>query len=85
MPGAGFVVIEAEPVFGGFKTVLNGSAMAFDRYLSFPVVGATYEKARVVKDGNWITGGGVTAGIDFGLSVIAEIAGETTAKKSNSP
>ena len=46
-----------------------------------PLVGATYEKARVVKDGNVITGGGVTAGIDFGLSVIAEIAGETTAKK----
>ena len=46
-----------------------------------PLVGATYEKARVVKDGNVITGGGVTAGIDFGLSVIAEIAGETAAKK----
>ena len=46
-----------------------------------PLVGATYEKARVVKDGNLITGGGVTAGIDFGLSVIAEIAGETTAKR----
>ena len=27
------------------------------------------------------TGGGVTAGIDFGLSVIAEIAGETAARK----
>jgi cyclohexyl-isocyanide hydratase len=37
-----------------------------------PLVGATYEEARVVKDGNVITGGGVTAGIDFGLSVIAE-------------
>src|SRR6516165_3454688 len=46
-----------------------------------PLVGATYEKARVVKDGNVITGGGVTAGIDFGLSVAAEIAGETTARK----
>src|SRR5690242_9799338 len=46
-----------------------------------PLVGATHEKARVVKDGNVITGGGVTAGIDFGLSVIAEIAGETTAKR----
>ena len=41
-----------------------------------PLVGATHEKARVVKDGNVITGGGVTAGIDFGLSVIAEIASE---------
>jgi len=46
-----------------------------------PLVGATYQKARVVKDGNVITGGGVTAGIDFALSVIAEIAGETIAKK----
>jgi len=44
------------------------------------LVGATYEKARVVKDGNVITAGGVTSGIDFGLSVIAEIAGETTAQ-----
>ena len=46
-----------------------------------PLVGATYEKARVVKDGNVITGGGVTAGIDFGLSVAGEIAGETTARR----
>src|SRR5215467_8209380 len=46
-----------------------------------PLVGATFEKARVVKDGNVITGGGVTAGIDFALNVIAEIAGETTARK----
>jgi cyclohexyl-isocyanide hydratase len=45
-----------------------------------PLVGATYEKARVVKDGNVITAGGVTSGIDFGLSVVAEIAGETTAR-----
>jgi cyclohexyl-isocyanide hydratase len=46
-----------------------------------PLVGATHEKATVVKDGNVITGGGVTAGIDLGLSVIAEIAGETTARR----
>src|SRR5512143_2790906 len=45
-----------------------------------PLVGATYEKARIVKDGNVITAGGVTSGIDFGLSVVAEIAGETVAQ-----
>jgi cyclohexyl-isocyanide hydratase len=45
-----------------------------------PLVGATHEKARVVKDGNVITAGGVTSGIDFGLSVVAEIAGEQTAR-----
>src|SRR5271163_478780 len=44
------------------------------------LVGATYEKARVVKDGNLITAGGVTSGIDFGLSVVAEIDGEMTAR-----
>jgi cyclohexyl-isocyanide hydratase len=44
------------------------------------LVGATHEKGRVVKDGNLITAGGVTSGIDFGLSVVAEIAGETTAR-----
>jgi cyclohexyl-isocyanide hydratase len=30
---------------------------------------------RVVRDGNVITGGGVTAGIDFALTLVAEIAG----------
>jgi cyclohexyl-isocyanide hydratase len=46
-----------------------------------PLVGAAHEKARIVKDGNVITAGGVTAGIDFGLSVVAEIAGEATARR----
>jgi cyclohexyl-isocyanide hydratase len=45
-----------------------------------PLVGATHEKARIVKDGNVITAGGVTSGIDFGLSVVAEIAGDTVAQ-----
>ena len=45
-----------------------------------PLVGATYERARIVRDGNVITAGGVTSGIDFGLSVAAEIAGETVAQ-----
>jgi cyclohexyl-isocyanide hydratase len=45
-----------------------------------PLVGATHEKARVVRDGNVITAGGVTSGIDFGLTVAAELAGETTAQ-----
>jgi len=45
-----------------------------------PLVGATHEKARFVKDGNVITAGGVTSGIDFGLRVVAEIAGNTVAQ-----
>ena len=45
-----------------------------------PLVGATHVKSRVVKDGNLITAGGVTSGIDFGLSVVAELAGELVAQ-----
>jgi cyclohexyl-isocyanide hydratase len=45
-----------------------------------PLVGARHEKSRVVKDGNLITAGGVTSGIDFGLRVVAEIAGESVAQ-----
>lgn len=37
--------------------------------------GAIPTAGRVVRDGNIVTGGGVTAGIDFGLTVMAEIAG----------
>src|SRR5689334_17192474 len=42
--------------------------------------GAIPDPARVVRDGNVITGGGVTAGIDFALTVLAEISGEETAQ-----
>jgi cyclohexyl-isocyanide hydratase len=40
-----------------------------------PLFGATPDPARVVRDGDIITGGGVTAGIDFALTVAAELAG----------
>jgi cyclohexyl-isocyanide hydratase len=42
--------------------------------------GAIPTKGRVVRDGNLITGGGVTAGIDFALTVAAEIAGPDVAQ-----
>lgn len=42
--------------------------------------GATYTPGRVVIDRNRITGGGVTAGIDFGLVIAAQVAGEQAAK-----
>ena len=40
-----------------------------------PRVGAIPVKERVVRDGNTITGGGVTAGVDFAFTVMNEIAG----------
>lgn len=42
--------------------------------------GAIVGDARVVRDGDVITGGGVTAGIDFALTVAAELAGEDFAR-----
>ncbi len=43
-------------------------------------VGAIHEKSRVVWDGNVITAGGVTSGIDFALRIVAEIAGDEVAQ-----
>jgi cyclohexyl-isocyanide hydratase len=42
--------------------------------------GAIAVAERVVRDRNRISGGGVTAGIDFGLTLAAELAGEEVAK-----
>ena len=45
-----------------------------------PLFGATVSEERVCRDGNLITGGGVTAGIDFAFVLLAELAGEEVAK-----
>jgi cyclohexyl-isocyanide hydratase len=42
--------------------------------------GATHAKGRVVIDRDRITGGGVTAGIDFALVLAAQLAGDDVAK-----
>jgi putative intracellular protease/amidase len=42
--------------------------------------GAIVDEARVVRDGNIISGGGVTAGLDFAFTVLAELAGEDYAQ-----
>jgi cyclohexyl-isocyanide hydratase len=42
--------------------------------------GAIVDEGRVARDGNIISGGGVTAGIDFALVVAAELAGDAVAQ-----
>lgn len=42
--------------------------------------GATPVDERVVVDGNVVTGGGVTAGVDFALRIVAEAAGREVAE-----
>ena len=44
-------------------------------------LGVTVATDRVVIDRNRITGGGVTAGIDFGLTLAAELAGQEVARR----
>lgn len=42
--------------------------------------GAIPVRGRVVRDGNLLTGGGVTAGIDFALALAAELQGQAAAE-----
>ena len=46
-----------------------------------PLFGAIPDPGRVVRDGNLFTGGGVTAGIDMALAVMAEIGGAELAQR----
>jgi cyclohexyl-isocyanide hydratase len=43
-------------------------------------LGAIPTPGRVVRDGKFMTGGGVTAGIDFALTMVAELAGQAVAE-----
>ena len=45
-----------------------------------PLVGGHPREARVVREGNRFTAGGVTAGIDFALSIVAELVGREVRK-----
>ena len=46
-----------------------------------PRLGAIPTEGRVVRDGNVVTAGGVTSGIDFGLALLAELQGEAAARR----
>ena len=71
----GSLILAATGLIAGKRA---GSHWAYRDMLS--MFGVTPEPARVVRDGNVITGGGVTAGIDIALTIVAEIADEQTAK-----
>lgn len=45
-----------------------------------PLIGASHEKGRVVRDGKLFTSGGVSAGIDFAFGIVAELAGPEVAQ-----
>jgi cyclohexyl-isocyanide hydratase len=45
-----------------------------------PLVGAIPVQQRIVKDRDRLTGGGITAGMDFGFALVAEVAGQERAE-----
>ena len=71
----GALVLGAAGLLNGRRAATHWMSMEF-----LAAFGATPVAERVVVDGNVITGGGVTAGIDFALRVVAEMAGEAVAK-----
>lgn len=72
----GSLVLGAAGLLRGYRAATHWLSMDLLRLL-----GAEPVFERVVKDRNRITGGGITAGIDFGLAVAAELCGEEAAKE----
>ncbi len=71
----GALVLGAAGLLQGYRAATHW------RYMDLlPLVGAEPVDERVVRDRNRITSGGVTAGIDFGLVLIAEIMGRAAAE-----
>lgn len=71
----GALVLGAAGLLDGYNATTHWAAK--DQLKEF---GAIATEGRWVVDRNRVTGGGVTAGIDFGLALMAKIAGEEAAK-----
>ena len=71
----GALALGAAGLLKGYRATTHWASLDL-----LPVFGAAARTDRVVIDRNRITGGGVTAGIDFALTVAAQVLGEKTAK-----
>jgi cyclohexyl-isocyanide hydratase len=71
----GALVLGAAGLLHGYRSACHWMWREF-----LPRFGALPVAQRIVRDRNRISGGGVTAGIDFGLALAAELAGEEVAK-----
>ena len=71
----GSIVLAAAGLLDGYNAATHWSAVD-----ALPLLGARISRERVCIDRNRITGGGITAGIDLGLTVVAELAGRPAAE-----
>ena len=71
----GSLVLGAAGLLKGYRAATHWSAMDY-----LPLFGATPARTRVCVDRNRITGGGVTAGIDFALTLVSMLASRQTAE-----
>jgi transcriptional regulator GlxA family with amidase domain len=71
----GALVLGAAGLLQGYRAGTHWAALRL-----LPVFGATPVDDRVVIDRNRVTGGGVTAGLDFGLTLVSILRDENTAK-----
>lgn len=72
----GALVLGAAGLLKGYRATTHWLSLPL-----LPLFGAIPVDKRVVVDRNRVTGGGVTAGIDFGLRLAGILQGETTAQQ----
>ena len=74
---SGSIVLGAAGLLKGYKATSHWAVRGL-----LPMFGAEPVDARVVIDRNRMSGGGVTAGIDFGLTLLAKLLDDDVAKMS---
>lgn len=72
---SGSLLLGAAGLLRGYRATSHWACREF-----LPLFGATPVEGRVVVDRNRISGGGVTAGLDFGLVLLAKLLGDDVAK-----
>jgi cyclohexyl-isocyanide hydratase len=73
----GSLILGAAGLLDGYKAATHWGF--YDGLAAMNIEGV---HERVVADGNRLTGGGVTAGLDFGLTLLAKLQGEEVARTS---
>jgi cyclohexyl-isocyanide hydratase len=71
----GSLVLVAAGLLQGYRATTHWSALD-----ALPLFGAVLSRDRVCIDRNRVTGGGITAGIDFALTLVSELVDQATAE-----